>query len=58
VSKSVSIPPRRLALEELETGLLHRFQDRPNELVPERAAGADTLWEGDRLLAVGMSGRP
>jgi hypothetical protein len=57
VSKSVSIQPRRLAVQELETGPLHRFQDWPNEQVPKRAAGVYTVWEGDRLLYVGMSGR-
>jgi hypothetical protein len=36
---------------------LHRFRDWPNEQVPKRAAGVYTVWEGDRLLYVGMSGR-
>jgi hypothetical protein len=44
-------------VQELETGPLHRFEDWPNELVPKRAAGVYTVWEGDRLLYVGMSGR-
>jgi hypothetical protein len=44
-------------VQELETGPLHRFQDWPNELVPKRAAGVYTIWEDDRLLYVGMSGR-
>jgi hypothetical protein len=44
-------------VQELETGPLHRFQDWPNEEVPKRAAGVSTVWEGDRLLYVGMSGR-
>ena len=57
MSKSVSIRPMSLAVQELETGLLHRFQDWPNELVPKRAAGVYTVWDGDRLLYVGMSGR-
>ena len=34
VSKSVSIRPRRRAVQGLETGPLHRFQDWPNEQVP------------------------
>jgi hypothetical protein len=42
---------------ELETGPLHRFQDWPNEQVPKRAAGVYTIWDGDQLLDVGMSGR-
>jgi hypothetical protein len=57
VSKSVSIRPRRLAVQELETGPLHCFQDWPNGQVPKRAAGVYTVWDGDRLLYVGMSGR-
>jgi hypothetical protein len=44
-------------VQELQTGPLHRFQDWPNERVPKRAAGVYTVWEGDRLLYVGMSGR-
>ena len=31
--------------------------DWPNQQVPKRAAGVYTVWEGDRLLYVGMSGR-
>jgi hypothetical protein len=34
VSKSVSIRPKRRAVQEWETGLLHRLQDWPNEQVP------------------------
>jgi hypothetical protein len=44
-------------VQELETGPLHRFRDWPNQQVPKRAAGVYTVWEGDRLLYVGMSGR-
>jgi hypothetical protein len=44
-------------VRELETGPLHRFEDWPNEQVPKRAAGVYTVWDGDRLLYVGMSGR-
>ena len=46
-----------LAMQELETGPLHRFQDWPHEQVPKRAAGVYTVWDGERLLYVGMSGR-
>jgi hypothetical protein len=46
-----------LAMQELETGPLHRFQDWPNQQVPKRAAGVYTVWDGERLLYVGMSGR-
>jgi hypothetical protein len=44
-------------VQELETGPLHRFRDWPNGQVPKRAAGVYTVWDGDRLLYVGMSGR-
>ena len=44
-------------MPKLETGPLHRFQDWPNEQVPKRAAGVYTVWDGDQLLDVGMSGR-
>jgi hypothetical protein len=46
VSKSVSIPGKEAAVQELETGPLHRFRDWPNEQVPKRAAGVYTVWEG------------
>jgi hypothetical protein len=38
-------------------GPRHRFQDLPNDQVPKRAAGVYTVWDGDRLLYVDMSGR-
>jgi hypothetical protein len=44
-------------VQELEAGPLHRFVDWPNEQVPKRAAGVYTVWKGDWLLYVGMSGR-
>jgi hypothetical protein len=44
-------------VQELEAGPLHRFQDWPNDQVPKRAAGVYTVWEGDRLVYVGTSGR-
>jgi hypothetical protein len=44
-------------VQELEAGPLHRFQDWPNDQVPRRAAGVYTVWDGERLLYVGMSGR-
>jgi hypothetical protein len=52
VSKSVSIRSRRLAVQELETGPLHRFEDWPNERVPKRAAGVYTVWvwRNDQIL--------
>jgi hypothetical protein len=47
----------RLEGHELEAGPLHRFRDWPNDQVPKRAAGVYTVWDGDRLVYVGMSGR-
>ena len=44
-------------MQELEAGPLHRFQDWPNDQVPKRAAGVYTVWDGEQLLYVGMSGR-
>jgi hypothetical protein len=44
-------------VRELETGPLHRFRDWPNDQVPKRAAGVYTVWDSDRLVYVGMSGR-
>jgi hypothetical protein len=44
-------------VQELEAGPLHRFRDWPNDQVPKRAAGVYTVWDGDRLVYVGMSGR-
>jgi hypothetical protein len=44
-------------VQELEAGPFHRFQDWPNDQVPKRAAGVYTVWDGDQLLYVGMSGR-
>jgi hypothetical protein len=38
-------------------GPLHQFRDWPNDQVPKRAAGVYTVWDGDRLVYVGMSGR-
>jgi hypothetical protein len=50
VSKSVSIQPRRRAVEELQIGPLHRFQDWPNEQVLKRMAGVYAVWDGERPL--------
>ena len=44
-------------MQELEAGPLHPFKDWPNDQVPKRAAGVYSVWDGDRLLYVGMSGR-
>ena len=41
-------------MQELETGPVHRFQDWPGT---QRAAGVYTIWDGDQLLYVGVSGR-
>ncbi|MGO9153987.1 hypothetical protein [Mycobacterium sp.] len=44
-------------LRALETGPCHRFSEWPNRSVPKVAAGVYTVWEHDRLIYVGMSGR-
>jgi hypothetical protein len=44
-------------LEALSSGQLYRFADWPNEAVPAVAAGAYTVWEGDKLVYAGMAGR-
>ncbi len=36
---------------------LHRFADWPNEDVPRVAAGVYVIWQADRLIYAGMSGR-
>jgi hypothetical protein len=35
----------------------HRFEHWPNADVPMRAAGVYVVWEGERLIYCGMSGR-
>jgi hypothetical protein len=35
----------------------HRFSDWPNADVPAVAAGVCAVWEGERLIYCGMSGR-
>jgi len=35
----------------------HRFSDWPNADVPTVAAGVYVVWDGDRLIYYGMSGR-
>jgi hypothetical protein len=42
---------------DLETGPSHRFSGWPEPSVPKIAAGVYTVWEGGRLIYVGMSGR-
>ena len=44
-------------LSALEYGSIWRFSDWPNSEIPMVAAGTYTIWERDRLLYVGMSGR-
>jgi hypothetical protein len=41
----------------LEESPPHRFSDWPNPQVPQVAAGVYTIWQNDRLIYVGMSGR-
>jgi hypothetical protein len=53
----VGEPDRDALLRELETGTSHRFADWPSPAVPKIAAGAYTIWDRERLIYVGMSGR-
>lgn len=48
---TVHVPAR------LDSGPLFRFADWPNPEVPQVAAGVYTIWQADRLIYVGMSGR-
>jgi hypothetical protein len=45
------------ALAQLCTGPLYRFADWPNPAVPNDSIGVYTVWRGERLIYVGMSGR-
>ncbi len=44
-------------MDELAAGPLFWFADWPEQQVPRRAAGVYTVWRGDVLIYVGMSGR-
>jgi hypothetical protein len=44
-------------LTELRTGRIYRFADWPNPAVPNGSIGLYTVWHGDQLIYVGMSGR-
>jgi hypothetical protein len=44
-------------LKELPTGRSYRFADWPNPAVPNGSIGVYTVWQGDQLIYVGMSGR-
>lgn len=41
----------------LASGTLYRFADWPNPDVPNWRAGVYTVWDGERLVYVGMAGR-
>jgi len=43
-------------IEPLAHGPLHRFADWPNPDVPDAAIGVYTVWRGDELVYVGISG--
>jgi hypothetical protein len=47
----------RPLLKKLGEGSSFRFADWPNISVPDIAAGAYTVWDGDELVYVGMAGR-
>jgi hypothetical protein len=51
------LAPHQEHLRSLETGPCHRFSDWPNHVVPKITAGVYTIWDRDRLVYVGMSGR-
>jgi hypothetical protein len=44
-------------LAELQSGPLRAFRDWPSPDVPRHGAGVYTVWDGDALVYVGMSGR-
>ncbi len=44
-------------LETLASGPVSQFRDWPNPAVPIVAAGVYTIWDGPRLVYVGMAGR-
>jgi hypothetical protein len=44
-------------LRQLLDGPAYEFAHWPNTHVPKVAAGVYTIWQGDRLIYVGMSGR-
>ena len=45
------------SLFHLEAGPEYLFREWPNPQVPDVAAGAYSVWEGTRLIYIGMSGR-
>ena len=60
--RNLSQPARRAPevdskLNALEDGELHRLADWPNDGVSAVAAGAYTVWEGEKLVYAGMAGR-
>lgn len=46
-----------VALRRIVDGTLYYFRDWPNPAVPAVAAGLYSVWQGSRLIYVGMSGR-
>ena len=48
---------RQTQLDELTDGPAYEFAKWPNTHVPKVAAGVYTIWQGNRLIYVGMSGR-
>ena len=48
---------REELLRALEEGARNRFSDWPNQAVPKVAAGVYTIWDHDRFIYVGMTGR-
>src|SRR5262249_45432400 len=44
-------------LQRLRSAPLHRFSEWPNPEVPAVTAGVYSIWDGQQLIYVGMSGR-
>ena len=44
-------------LSPLLNGEEHSFQNKPDYPIPDIAIGVYTIWEGDRFIYVGISGR-
>jgi hypothetical protein len=50
----VELPPK--LVDDLTTGELYSFSERPNKGIPHVAIGIYTIWNGDEFAYVGISG--
>ena len=50
----VELPPK--LVDDLTTGELYSFSERPNKGIPQVAIGIYTIWNGDEFAYVGISG--